>query len=208
MMENRRPGLRRGGGAPVQQVQVLQAQGSQPQPADLQVHGLQRHAVFSVVSILSSPLPQALIRVRQRPYDLRTMVRNQAKNSDSIGGLAKAAGVGVETVRYYQRRGLLPEPARPPGEIRRYGAEDLRRLRFIRSAQAAGFTLAEIGALIALDSSDGRPRARELAQARVAELDRKIAELSEARAALAALASACEHKRGGPCPIIDAFEPG
>ena len=57
----------------------------------------------------------------QTPYGLRTMVRNQAKNSDTIGGLARAAEVGVETVRYYQRRGLLPEPARPPGEIRRYG---------------------------------------------------------------------------------------
>jgi DNA-binding transcriptional MerR regulator len=76
------------------------------------------------------------------------MVRNQAKSSDTIGGLAKAAGVGVETVRYYQRRGLLPEPARPAGEIRRYGGEDLRRLRFIRSAQTAGFTLNEIKELL------------------------------------------------------------
>ena len=86
------------------------------------------------------------------------MVRNQARNSDTIGGLAKAAGVGVETVRYYQRRGLLPEPPRPHGEVRRYGDDDVRRLRFIRSAQAAGFTLAEIGELIALDASDDRPR--------------------------------------------------
>ena len=65
------------------------------------------------------------------------MVRARAKTSHTIGGLAKAAGVGVETVRYYQRRGLLPEPARPPGEVRRYGEEDARRLRFIRSAQAS-----------------------------------------------------------------------
>ena len=77
---------------------------------------------------------------------------------DTIGALAKAAGVGVETVRYYQRRGLLPEPARPPGEVRRYGEEDVKRLRFIRSAQAAGFTLNEIGELIALDASDDRTR--------------------------------------------------
>ena len=72
------------------------------------------------------------------------MVRNQAKSSDTIGGLAKAAVVGVETVRYYQRRGLLPEPGRPPGEVRRYGEDDVKRLGFIPSAQAAGFTLAEI----------------------------------------------------------------
>ena len=75
------------------------------------------------------------------------MVRNQANNRDTIGGLAKAAGVGVETVRYYQRRGLLSEPARPLGEIRRYGEDDVKRLKFIRSAQAAGFTLGEIGEL-------------------------------------------------------------
>jgi len=134
------------------------------------------------------------------------MVRDQALKSDTIGGLAKAANVGVETVRYYQRRGLLPEPARPPGEIRRYSEEDVKRLRFIRSAQAAGFTLNEIGELIALDASDDRARARELAQARVAAIDEKIAELSEARDALSGLASDCARKRGGPCPILTAFE--
>ena len=134
------------------------------------------------------------------------MVRNQAKNSDTIGGLARAAGVGVETVRYYQRRGLLPEPARPPGEVRRYGDKDLKRLRFIRSAQAAGFTLNEIKELLDLDSSDDRARARELAGARVAAINEKIAELKEARDALAGLASACAKKRGGPCPILSAFD--
>ena len=135
------------------------------------------------------------------------MVRNQAKNSDTIGALARAAGVGVETVRYYQRRGLLQEPPRPPGEIRRYGQEDLKRLRFIRSAQSAGFTLSEIGELLELSASDDRPHARELAQARVAALDAKIEELREARDALAALATACANRRKGPCPILSAFEP-
>jgi MerR family mercuric resistance operon transcriptional regulator len=139
-------------------------------------------------------------------YAFRTMVRNQAKNSDTIGGLARAAGVGVETVRYYQRRGLLPEPARPHGEIRRYGGKDLRRLRFIRSAQAAGFTLQEIKQLLDLDASDDRARARELAAVRVAALDAKIVELKEARDALAALAAACAKKGRGPCPILSAFD--
>jgi MerR family mercuric resistance operon transcriptional regulator len=134
------------------------------------------------------------------------MVRNQAKSSDTIGGLAKAAGVGVETVRYYQRRGLLPEPPRPPGEVRRYGEADVKRLRFIRSAQAAGFTLNEIGELLDLSLSDDRPRARELADARVAELDAKIGQLQEARDALAALSTACARKRGGACPILSAFD--
>ena len=134
------------------------------------------------------------------------MVRDQAKNSDTIGGLAKTAGVGVETVRYYQRRGLLPEPARPPGEVRRYGDEDAKRLRFIRSAQAAGFTLNEIKLLLDLDAADDRARARELAQARVAAIDSKIEELREARDALSGLAGDCARKRGGPCPILKAFD--
>jgi MerR family mercuric resistance operon transcriptional regulator len=82
----------------------------------------------------------------------------------------------------------------------------LKRLRFIRSAQAAGFTLNEIKELLDLDSSDDRARARELAGARVAAIDEKIAELKEARDALAGLASACAKKRGGPCPILSAFD--
>jgi MerR family mercuric resistance operon transcriptional regulator len=134
------------------------------------------------------------------------MVRDQAKNSDTIGGLARAAGVGVETVRYYQRRGLLPEPARPPGEIRRYGPSDLQRLRFIRRAQAAGFTLEEIGELIALDRTDDRARVRALASERVAALDARIAELQASRAALERLRSTCASGRKGPCPIIEAFD--
>jgi len=136
------------------------------------------------------------------------MVRNQAKNSETIGGLAKAAGVGVETVRYYQRRGLLPEPARPPGEVRRYGNADVTRLRFIRSAQAAGFTLNEIKELLDLDASDDRARARELARTRVQSIDARIAELRTARDALAALATACASKGDGPCPILTAFDAG
>jgi MerR family mercuric resistance operon transcriptional regulator len=134
------------------------------------------------------------------------MVRDQAKNSDTIGGLARAAGVGVEPVRYYQRRGLLPEPARPPGEIRRYGPSDLQRLRFIRRAQAAGFTLEEIGELIALDRTDDRARVRALAAERVAALDARIAELQASRAALERLRSTCASGRKGPCPIIEAFD--
>ena len=91
--------------------------------------------------------------------------------------------------------------------MRRYGESDLKRLRFIRAAQAAGFTLNEISELLDLDASDDRARARELAQARVAALDARIEELREARDALAALATSCARRRGGPCPILTAFEP-
>lgn len=131
----------------------------------------------------------------------------------TIGTLARDAGVGVETVRYYQRRGLLHEPSRPgsagaPGGIRRYGTDDLRRLRFIRSAQQAGFTLEQIRELLELDSTDDRARARTLAKTRIAALDRQITELQKARSWLGALAQQCSAGSTGPCPIIQAFEHG
>ena len=122
----------------------------------------------------------------------------------TIGTLAKKAGVGVETLRFYQRRGLLAVPPRAGG-IRRYDGRDVERLQFIKRAQAAGFTLAEIGELIALDAGEDRPRARELAAARIKALDVKIAELKDARAALSRLARECGEDRAGPCPIIASF---
>ena len=107
----------------------------------------------------------------------------------TIGSLAMAASVGVETVRYYQRRGLVGTPERGgaglDGGVRRYDETHLRRLRFIRQAQAAGFTLEQIGELLSLDA--------------------KIAELEEARSALLRLARECAREDAGPCPIIDAF---
>jgi MerR family transcriptional regulator, mercuric resistance operon regulatory protein len=127
----------------------------------------------------------------------------------SIAELARSAGVGVETVRYYQRRGLLSDP-RPhrtgAAGIRHYGSDETRRLRFIRSAKAAGFTLEEIAELLQLDSSGDRPRARAMAQARIQALDAKIAELQQARQSLARLASECGKGDAGPCPIIASFE--
>lgn len=123
----------------------------------------------------------------------------------TIAKLAAAGDVGVETVRYYQRRGLLEEPARNGG-IRRYGTEDVRRLRFIRSAQSAGFTLEAIGELLALDSTEDRARARQLARSRVEALDRQIENLQAARDALRRLADACGAGAKGPCPILTAFE--
>ena len=121
----------------------------------------------------------------------------------SISQLARSAGVGVETVRYYQRRALLPDP-RPQktatSGIRHYGPDEARRLRFIRTAQNAGFTLEEIAELLHLDSSGDRPRAR------IAALDAKIAELQRARQSLSKLARECAAGDKGPCPIIASFE--
>jgi MerR family mercuric resistance operon transcriptional regulator len=130
----------------------------------------------------------------------------------TIGRLASAGGVGVETVRYYQRRGLLDTPARAGGGVnggvRRYGDDDLRRLKFIRVAQAAGFTLDQIGELLDLDASEDRARARSLAERQIAVLDARLTELAAARASLERLAGDCRHGAAGPCPILHAFDQG
>ena len=130
----------------------------------------------------------------------------------TIGKLATAGDVGVETIRYYQRRGLMGTPARSGGDgwrggVRRYDENDLRRLKFIRSAQASGFTLEEIAELLALEESDDRVRVRCLARQRIDVLDQKIAQMTETRAALARLADQCAASDKGPCPILAAFEP-
>lgn len=127
----------------------------------------------------------------------------------SIAELARGAGVGVETVRYYQRRGLLsdPRPRRTGAQgVRHYGPEEAQRLRFIRAAKAAGFTLDEIARLLKLHHTGGRPEAREMARERIAVLDRKIAELRHARRSLTKLARECAAGGNGPCPIIAAFD--
>lgn len=134
------------------------------------------------------------------------MVRSQGTQPLTIGRLAAAGGVGVETIRFYQRKGLLRQPGREAG-VRRYDAEDLKRLRFIRQAQNAGFTLQEIGELLELDASDDRERARELAENRIRALDEKIAELGHARDALKRLAQECGRGGRGPCPILKSFDP-
>jgi MerR family mercuric resistance operon transcriptional regulator len=128
--------------------------------------------------------------------------------SGTIGWLARMGGVGVETVRYYQRRGLLETPDRQSttGGVRRYGEADVQRLRFIRSAQAAGFTLEQIDELLKLDAGHDRARARQLARERIAALDDKIAELEAARVSLRRLARECSSGSTGPCPIIASFE--
>ncbi len=139
------------------------------------------------------------------------MVQSQEARDLTIAQLAREGGVGVETIRYYQRRGLLETPERPDdgsgGRVRRYGKEDVRRLRFIRSAQTAGFTLEQIAELVALDASHDRARAYELAQERIRALNAAIAGMTAARDALSRLAQSCGSGRQGPCPILTAFDP-
>lgn len=132
------------------------------------------------------------------------MVQSQGPSSITIGKLAAAGGVGVETIRFYQRKGLLEQPTRDSG-IRRYGHEDVRRLRFIKQAQTAGFTLEQIKELLELDVRGDRSRARELARGRIGVLNQKISELQQARRSLEKLARECESGDKGPCPILSSF---
>ncbi len=124
----------------------------------------------------------------------------------TIGQLADAAGVGVETVRYYQRLKLIPEPKRALGSVRRYGDDIVQRIAFIKRAQRLGFKLSEIKTLFSLDAKRDRHRAHQLAQVKVVEIDHRIADMAAMRAALAELVEACEAGDALlPCPIIDAF---
>ena len=120
-----------------------------------------------------------------------------------IGALARAADVGVETIRYYQRRKLLATPPRPDAGQRLYPPEYVERLRFIKRAQALGFSLDEVAALLLLNDGTGHVRARQLATRRLGEIEKRIADLAAIRKVLDALVRECAHAEGRvPCPII------
>ena len=114
----------------------------------------------------------------------------------------------METVRYYQRRGLMPVPKACGTTYRAYDQEHVEQLLFIRRAQGAGFTLEEIRELLKLDPRQGRNRIRELARERLDALEARIAELRAAQSALRPLLRHCEASTSGPCPIIEALRPG
>ena len=121
----------------------------------------------------------------------------------TISQLARAADVGVETVRYYQRRGLLSTPAAPPGGIRRYDGDALSRLRFVRRAQGLGFSLDEVAELLELDEHQDRDMARRIASEKLARIEAQIAQLAAMKTALADLVSCCAHgSPAQPCPIL------
>lgn len=125
----------------------------------------------------------------------------------TIGRFAREAGVGVETVRYYHRRGLLPMPAAGSTSYREYDDTLLRRLGFIRRAQAAGFTLEEVRELLRLDRSRDRRSVRQLARRKLVELESRLADLGDLARALRSVVHACDHgDRAAPCPIIEAFD--
>jgi MerR family mercuric resistance operon transcriptional regulator len=121
----------------------------------------------------------------------------------TIGALAKAANVHVETIRYYQRRGLLREPARPPSGIRRYGLVDVTRLRFIRHAQQSGFTLEEVRALLGLSGRPACGVSRTLAAMKLAAVEEKMRILTRLRRELQAWAAACDANTEDYCPALE-----
>lgn len=124
--------------------------------------------------------------------------------SYTIARLADAAGVHVETIRYYQRRRLIPTPELPPGGIRRYHDADVEQLRFIKRAQAMGFTLNEIASLLTLRDRRSCHATRELAAAKLRLVDGRIRELRDLRHELAELIADCDASpEDGSCPVIE-----
>lgn len=122
----------------------------------------------------------------------------------TIGRLALAADVHVETVRYYQRIGLLQEPMRPLGGVRRYGQSDVARLQFIRRAKTMGFTLDEIAGLLQLKGKRACRQTRQLTEHKLLDVRRKLEDLQRLETELMQLAGDCARApRGGHCPTLD-----
>ena len=124
----------------------------------------------------------------------------------TIGRVARTAGVNVETVRYYQRRGLVAEPVRPLNSVRRYSEESVKRIRFIKRAQELGFTLSEVANLLALEDGRNCREARELARRKLGIVEARLADLNRLRKTLRALIAQCDLTRGRvSCPLISAL---
>ena len=129
-------------------------------------------------------------------------------NEMTIGALAKACGVGVETVRYYQRRGLLAEPTRALGGVRRYGADAVARLGSIRRAQDVGFALDEVKTLLKLGETPNCRGARTLASQKLGVVQARLRDLRRVRRALTELIERCDVGRQRQCPIIESLAHG
>ncbi|KPF70232.1 MerR family transcriptional regulator [beta proteobacterium AAP99] len=132
---------------------------------------------------------------------------NEIPENLTIGVLADAAGVNVETIRFYQRKGLMNEPDRPLGGIRRYADADLARVRFIKSAQRLGFSLDEIADLLRLEDGSHCTEAREQAERKLGDVQARLADLHRIEAALQGLVERCCAASGQVrCPLISALQ--
>lgn len=127
-------------------------------------------------------------------------------HASTIGTVAREAGVNVETIRYYQRIGLVREPARPPGSVRRYPPDTADRIRFIKRAQELGFSLEEVSGLLRLDDGRHCDDTRELAARKMTLVEARIRDLSAVRRTLRELIAECEAGNPrGACPIIESL---
>lgn len=121
----------------------------------------------------------------------------------TIGALAGTAGVNVETVRFYQHKGLLREPVKPYGGIRHYGEADANRLRFVKAAQRLGFSLDEVGELLRLEDGTHCREARRLAENKLGDVRQKLVDLARTETALSDLVKACHARKGNvSCPLV------
>jgi MerR family mercuric resistance operon transcriptional regulator len=143
--------------------------------------------------------------VQTHRRSLETPVEEQVLR---IGEVAGEAGVNVQTLRFYERRGLLKTPSRRPSGYREYTTDSVRRVRFIKRAQQLGFTLNEVQELLRLrdDPSVPCPEVRATAQAKVGEIDEKIRHLRAMKKALETLARSCADNREHRCPLLEALD--
>lgn len=134
-------------------------------------------------------------------------MNSKAASTFTIGRLAKRANVGIDTVRFYERRGLLPEPTRSPSGYRLYQTDSIDRIRFIRRAKELGFTLNEIELLLKLQDQGGpKTEVRDLTRNKISQIDANIRDLQKIRSALQDLSDRCTGKGNiDSCPIIDAM---
>lgn len=131
----------------------------------------------------------------------------KSRETLTIGAFAKAAGVNVETIRFYQRKGLLPEPDKPFGSIRRYGDAAVTRVRFVKSAQRLGFSLDEIAELLSLDDGTHCDEASQIAEHKLRDVREKQAALARMESVLSALVGACHARKGSvSCPLIASLQ--
>ena len=123
----------------------------------------------------------------------------------TIARAADAAAVGVETIRYYERRGLIPQPTQKAGAYRRYDSKHVARIRFIKRAQQLGFTLEEVESLLELEDGTNRTKIRQIASARLGQIRERLRALKSMERTLSYLLEHCQSGAAMRCPIIDAL---
>ncbi len=147
-----------------------------------------------------------LVQSQDLDPGVESRVYTDFMSSLKIGALAKAAGIPIDTVRYYEKTGLLPAPRRTESGYRAYDPETVQRLHFIRNSKKMGFTLQEIAQLLELSQAGARSEVRRTAREKVRVIDQRIAELTELRQQLVQLIEECADEQHHPdCPILEAL---